>query len=39
MSDNLNLSRRKFMIAGSVAIASPLILNMAGTNARDKNIR
>jgi len=28
---SLNLTRRKFMIAGSAAIASPLLLNSAGS--------
>jgi ferredoxin len=33
---NQNLSRRKFMIAGSAAIATPLLLNVAGSMATDK---
>lgn len=28
---SLNLTRRKFMIAGSAAVASPLLLNVAGS--------
>jgi hypothetical protein len=27
---NLNLTRRKFMVAGSAAIAAPILMNMAG---------
>jgi ferredoxin len=33
---NQNLSRRKFIIAGSAAIASPLLLNAAGSMAAGK---
>jgi ferredoxin len=33
---SLNLSRRKFMMAGTAAIASPLLLNVAGSMAADK---
>jgi Pyruvate/2-oxoacid:ferredoxin oxidoreductase delta subunit len=33
---NSNLTRRKFIIAGSAAIASPLILNAAGSMAAGK---
>jgi ferredoxin len=29
-SESLNLTRRKFILAGSAAIATPFILNMAG---------
>jgi ferredoxin len=32
-----NLSRRKFMLVGSAAIASPLLLNVAGSIAADKS--
>jgi uncharacterized Fe-S center protein len=31
-----DLSRRKFMMAGAAAIASPLLLNVAGSMAADK---
>jgi Fe-S-cluster-containing hydrogenase component 2 len=32
MSETLDLSRRNFIIAGSAAIAAPLILKMAGAD-------
>jgi len=31
-----NLSRRKFILVGSAAIASPMLLNVAGSMAADK---
>jgi len=34
--ESLSLTRRKFIIAGSAAIASPLILNAAGSMAASK---
>ena len=37
MGENIqNLSRRKFMLAGSAAIASPMLLKIAGSTAADK---
>jgi dissimilatory sulfite reductase (desulfoviridin) alpha/beta subunit len=35
-SDSLGLSRRKFIMVGSAAIASPLLLNVAGSMAANK---
>jgi ferredoxin len=36
VSERLGLTRRKFLIAGSAAIASPLFLNVAGSMAATK---
>ena len=36
-SENLGLTRRKFMMVGSAAIASPLLLNAAGSLVAVKN--
>jgi ferredoxin len=35
-SESLGLTRRKFMMVGSAAIASPLLLNVAGSMAASK---
>ena len=35
---NQNLSRRKFIIAGSAVIASPLLFNVAGSMAANKAV-
>jgi ferredoxin len=35
-SESSGLTRRKFMMVGSAAIASPLLLNVAGSIAADK---